>query len=671
MKSATKTTTIMPSWANELAARYASGVAHAFVLHFNVEDYISTNTTLPAFLRAMFPSKDIFVIYDRLGFSFPTDTMRQEFVKRCGLAKDAPPAPKSSVLSALAIAPQAESALPSEPDQCIPLINQVLRESEDVAVLIRDAHLIWPSKGLDAASDDERTALLTAMRWGTDIEIGNARNVIFFTTPVLSEINDLILRARYEAIEIELPGLSDRETFANHLKGTRRMSALNQNIDPSELASGTAGLTLTQIRQIISAVAQRDEVLTQPLLQLMVEELGLDRVTSDDQIGDDITKGLLPDYDERLADIHAAIKQYANDECAWDLTPVEFARISGGLRLIDMEDIMMRAYYQGALTFDLIRERKDQIIESQYAAVLELAEPTFGFERIGELNHIKAFMRDDIMSPVRNGDLLNVPKGVLFVGPPGTGKSLIAQAAARELGFNMVILNFARIYGQYVGNTERNLERALLAIKSLAPTIVFIDELDQAVSRNSTGQSDPSSRVFKRLLEFMADPALQGRVIFMAATNRPDLLDSALMRPGRFDIRLPFFPPEENGRQEILRIELKARGIQIDSVPQMVLDATNGWTGAELAGLARKAATLCRKEGISPTAALEKAGKRLLSSTDEVDFFIKLALLAVNDLDLIPELYLPLAQSRSKWQSDLGQEVKQRDERQGRTGRSM
>jgi hypothetical protein len=122
-----------------------------------------------------------------------------------------------------------------------------------------------------------------------------------------------------------------------------------------------------------------------------------------------------------------------------------------------------------------------------------------------------------------------------MTGPAGTGKTAMAEAVAKEAGINCVILNPARIFGKYVGDTERNLDRALYAILAMAPVLVFIDEIDQSVSRGASGDSGVSNRFFKRLMEFMSDTSHRGKVVFLAASNRPDLMDPALRRPGRFD----------------------------------------------------------------------------------------------------------------------------------------
>ena len=200
--------------------------------------------------------------------------------------------------------------------------------------------------------------------------------------------------------------------------------------------------------------------------------------------------------------------------------------------------------------------------------------------------------------------------GVLMTGPAGTGKSAVAQAVAKESGVNAVSLNLARILGQYVGNSERNLEKALRAIKSLAPTIVFIDEIDQSVSRGGSGDSGVSSRIFKRLLEFMSDTGNRGQVVFLAATNRPDLMDAALRRPGRFDKKIPFLIPDAEERLAIFQV-MAAKYEMAGKPSAAAIDSTEGWTGAEIEAAVVKAAELIDDEDLLPEDAITAATQRL------------------------------------------------------------
>ncbi|MCP4427230.1 MAG: ATP-binding protein [Chloroflexi bacterium] len=352
----------------------------------------------------------------------------------------------------------------------------------------------------------------------------------------------------------------------------------------------------------------------------------------------------LPDEDERLSFIRILWKKAGENLYKTKLTPEAFARLSAGLSLIHIEDAHFEALREGTLSRQKLSEVKQRILAAEYAEVIELVEPDFGFEAVGGLNYLQRFFKDEIISPVRDGRLHRVPKGVLMIGPPGTGKSLIAKAVAKEAGINMVFFNLARILGQYVGNSERNLERAIRAMISLAPTIVFIDEVDQTVSRSTTGTSGVDSRIFKRLLEVMGDDSLRGKLIFLMASNRPDLMDSAFKRDGRVDAKILVPPPDTaKKRTEIITTLAEIHKLAIGNVPDKIAQNTEGWTGANLASMVRKAQKLVEDEGLSPDKALLEAPHRLIVNVDNTLQYIEWALHEINDLDYVPDGYRDMA----------------------------
>lgn len=235
-----------------------------------------------------------------------------------------------------------------------------------------------------------------------------------------------------------------------------------------------------------------------------------------------------------------------------------------------------------------------------------------------------------------------------FTVTHNTGKSAVAIAVAKEAGINAVSLNMSRILGQYVGNSERNLEKAIQAIQSLSPTIVFIDEIDQTVSRSEGGDSGVGSRIFKRLLEFMSDTRHRGRVVFLAATNRPDLMDAALRRPGRFDKKIPFLVPDEEERANIIQVMARIYGLgDLLTVSPSLLAASDGWTGAEIEAAAVKAVELVEDEDLAPEPALAEAFSRLSPSTADIQFMTLLAIRETNDTDLLPTKYRQLLANRT------------------------
>jgi SpoVK/Ycf46/Vps4 family AAA+-type ATPase len=194
--------------------------------------------------------------------------------------------------------------------------------------------------------------------------------------------------------------------------------------------------------------------------------------------------------------------------------------------------------------------------------------------------------------------------GILFLGPPGTGKTLVAEALAKESQRNFVKLGDIR--EKWVGQSERNLTQVLEVIDAMRPIIVFVDEIDQAKGQRSEGgDSGVSGRIFAKLLTFMSDPERRGQVLIIAASNRPDKIDLAMKRAGRFDLKLPFFLPEKEDRVDIFKVILKSNQIPYDSKNidfNQLADKTNGYSGAEIemicnealfAALERKDTTVC------------------------------------------------------------------------------
>ncbi|MEK6718513.1 MAG: ATP-binding protein, partial [candidate division NC10 bacterium] len=164
----------------------------------------------------------------------------------------------------------------------------------------------------------------------------------------------------------------------------------------------------------------------------------------------------LPDYEARLAYIRFLKEESEGGLDLGDLTPEQFAMTTAGLSKVHIEDIKLRAEELAtAVTYELVRERKEDIIRSEFADVIEILEPAFGFELIGGMESVKTFFRNNIIRPLKEGNCRRAPMGVLLTGPAGTGKSAVVMAAARESGVNCINLNLAKILGQYVGASER------------------------------------------------------------------------------------------------------------------------------------------------------------------------------------------------------------------------
>lgn len=328
------------------------------------------------------------------------------------------------------------------------------------------------------------------------------------------------------------------------------------------------------------------------------------------------------------------------------------AAMTAGLKRVHIEDIVLRAKLENRqVDTDLIKVRKDEIVRAEFAEVLELMDPEFGFEAIGGMEYIKDFFRRNVINPIKSGNLRRVPLGVLLTGPPGTGKTLLAQTIAKESGINCAALNLSKIYDKWVGSTERSLEKALACLDALAPVLVIIDEIDQAgLNRENSGDSGVSNRLFKRLLEYMSDTKRRGKTVFLAMSNRPDLLDAALKRPGRFDRKIPVLPPDTGERQSIFEVMLKKYNIAYDADLSIFAEATDGYTGAEIEALVLKALEVAEDSGsdkVSNTH-LAKALDAYVPTTRDIQAQVRLAIAECNDKDLLPPAYRHLLEERKK-----------------------
>ncbi|MGH2480957.1 MAG: AAA family ATPase, partial [Ktedonobacteraceae bacterium] len=205
-----------------------------------------------------------------------------------------------------------------------------------------------------------------------------------------------------------------------------------------------------------------------------------------------------PDYTARAAYLNWYLTRLEQRGRAINLVELdreELARVTAGLSLRNLEDVLLLGAKEGGVTRLSVKSYKDQIIASENTETAEMLEPLEGgFSEVGGMEKLKAWFAAEIIQPVRLGALGDVPKGVLLAGPPGTGKTYIVKALAREVGFNAVALNLENILGSLLGESERKLKEFFSFCRSLAPVLVFLDELDQSdVSRRGTNSGNPAA----------------------------------------------------------------------------------------------------------------------------------------------------------------------------------
>jgi len=553
-----------PAFWETLSARYADSVAHAFVLHGNVQDYAPCGggrwMRLEAFLLTRLTHFDLCATLDAAhGLRFPLPGHAELATRALGVSGASPAA--QILAAADPKAPPAARLLPVT-RETIALATQLLdallthpwtvgegsaARAGRMAVIVRDAHLIVPDgdlRGQDAA------ILARLLGWGRAMEIGAAGHQLFAVTDSYGALHAELRRAtsRWDAIPVPLPDEETRRRFVANL-----------------------------VRQ------------------------------------------------------HADLRA----------DPAAVARQTGALTLMGVEDIVLRALGAGGeVTAGLVAERKEALVRQEYGDVLRIVDPRHTLNRVAGYDYLKEWITRSIVAPWRADGRVRIG-GLLLSGPPGTGKTLLAEAIAGEVGVPLVVFDLARILGQYVGQSERNLDRALDAVTALAPCVLFIDELDQVTGRGAGGDggSRVDNRVFARLLTFLEDPARRGVVLAVAATNRPDLLDAALR--SRFDRTAPVLPPTAADRAAILRQIVGALAPGVSPGAPALEEAvarTNGWTGRNLRDLGGVLGDLLA-EGMPLDAALLAALDLYRPPLRAAAAQTALALAEISDLRLLPPEY--------------------------------
>ncbi|KAJ2779022.1 Ribosome biogenesis ATPase rix7 [Coemansia javaensis] len=250
--------------------------------------------------------------------------------------------------------------------------------------------------------------------------------------------------------------------------------------------------------------------------------------------------------------------------------------------------------------------------------------PGVTWDDIGALGRVREELRMAVVEPIRNPDLfaqvgITAPAGVLLWGPPGNGKTLLAKAIANESHTNFISVKGGELMSKYVGDSERAVRQVFSRARASSPCVVFFDELDALCSRRSGEQSEASARVVNTLLTEIDGMEARKKVYVIAATNRPDIIDPAMLRPGRLDrllyVELPT-PPE---RAEILRTLTKRTPLAADvDLAAVAADSRcDGLSGADLAGLVREASVAALRSIVFASAPVAAPAPRRILVTRE------------------------------------------------------
>ena len=275
-------------------------------------------------------------------------------------------------------------------------------------------------------------------------------------------------------------------------------------------------------------------------------------------------------------------------------------------------DNVMVPYFGGRLTFQVIG-----VTPAAYAVLVtqkttfHIAEkgetlrgvPQVTYEDIGGIRDEIKKVREMIELPLRHPEIfeklgIEAPKGVLLYGPPGTGKTLLAKAVANESNAHFISISGPEIMSKFYGESEARLREIFKEAREKAPSIIFVDEIDSIAPKREEVTGEVERRVVSQMLSLMDGLEARGKVIVISATNRPNAIDPALRRPGRFDREIEIKVPDKKGRQEILQIHTRNMPLADEEQPlpvkiEKIASVSHGYVGADLEYLCKEAAMKC------------------------------------------------------------------------------
>jgi SpoVK/Ycf46/Vps4 family AAA+-type ATPase len=271
---------------------------------------------------------------------------------------------------------------------------------------------------------------------------------------------------------------------------------------------------------------------------------------------------------------------------------------TAGLTLHQLESILIETYNRtDSFDIERIKEAKSEFIKR--SDLLEIEEPRGGFETVGGYEAVKNFVMDNVVRVLKNPAraqrfAIPLPRGILFFGPPGTGKTLFSKALAKDTTLPFINLKTQNLFSKWLGESGQRFEEVIRLAEKMSPAIIFIDEIDRFGKRSQgggDGASEETRRVFNQILEWLGDE--KRKSIIVGTTNRPDDLDEAFIRSGRFDYKIPFLFPDAEARRQILQIHLGITGNknkppialpqkELERVLDAIVDNTLNFSGAEI-----------------------------------------------------------------------------------------
>ena len=357
----------------------------------------------------------------------------------------------------------------------------------------------------------------------------------------------------------------------------------------------------------------------------------------------------LPNEDEMLQYLRVlANSQLPELPARCELPLEQVARRLTGVSRVGARKILSVPVVHGrTITADWLAKMKRELIEKECQGLLDFLESSFTLDHVAGHDSVKSWLREDTQL-LRRGAMHSLPMGYLITGRIGTGKTFLVQCWAGELGLPCVV--FKNFRDRWVGATESNLEKIFAILHALGQVVVFVDEADQATGRRGGGDGDGglSGRVYSMLAKEMSETRNRGRIIWVFATSRPDLVEVDLKRQGRLDVHIPLFPPQTDDEVRGLFLSV-ARKLKVtlanDDIPSLPANIVLG--GNEIEGILVRA--LRTYELAEPRPALKDVLAAVLNDvrpsahTRKLEYMDMVAIKECTDSRFLPERYRALS----------------------------
>ncbi|CAO3636221.1 unnamed protein product [Cunninghamella blakesleeana] len=340
------------------------------------------------------------------------------------------------------------------------------------------------------------------------------------------------------------------------------------------------------------------------------------------------TKNMKLDDDVDLEQIAAETHGFVGADMASLCSEAAMQQIREKMDLIDLEEDTIDAEVLDSLAVTMENFRYSLGVSNPSALRETVVEvPTVKWDDIGGLDNVKLELQETVQYPVEHPEKflkfgMNPSKGVLFYGPPGTGKTMLAKAIANECQANFISIKGPELLTMWFGESEANVRDVFDKARAAAPCVMFFDELDSIAKARGGSMGDAGGagdRVLNQILTEMDGMNAKKNVFVIGATNRPDQIDPALLRPGRLD-QLIYIPlPDDASRLSILKAQLRKSPVAADVDLNLMAKHTNGFSGADLSEICQRAAKLAIREDIEKDIAREKERKAKQEAGEDVD----------------------------------------------------